>query len=153
MIRLLIALILPAVALAATEGLTPCPNGEPMPNEVQIENCVRVPCILPRGDYIRAVIDFTNPEYTETLTLKNEWREIASGITGEFPFPSNIRDACLNLLNTECPLYPSEDVAHNLTMPVLRIYPANLDLDLRIILKNDNSDAVMCFNVLARTSG
>lgn len=170
MFRLLLLICLPLIVLA-TEGITPCSNGEPMPEHVSVENCERVPCILPRGDHIRTVIDFINRKYsffsqkfwrkitqkiaatyTDTLTLKNKWREIASGIQGEFPFPSNIKEACNWLLNTQCPVYDSEDVSYNLTMPVLKLYPPNLDLDLQISLWNDDDQPAVCFHILSRTS-
>lgn len=146
-----------------------------MPTKVDVENCDRVPCILPRGGSLTNIIDFENrkcvvvwvkrkdlsqftkyfinkADYSENLTLKTKWREIASGITGEFPFPSNIKNACLWLMNTQCPVYETEDVSYNLTMPVLKIYPPNLDLDLEISLWNDNNKPVTCFHVLTRTS-
>ncbi|XP_063704272.1 uncharacterized protein LOC134833762 [Culicoides brevitarsis] len=151
MFRLLLVVLLPAFALA-TEGIVPCSNGAPMPNKVHVDNCEKVPCILPRGDHLTSIIDFESPSYSETLTLKNTWREIASGLTGEFPFPSSIKNACNHLLNAACPVYPSEDISYNLTMPVLKLYPPKLDLDLQISVWNDDGEAAFCFNILARTS-
>lgn len=56
---LLLIALLPVIAFA-TEGLTPCKNGEPMPTKVDVENCDRVPCILPRGGSLTNIIDFEN---------------------------------------------------------------------------------------------
>lgn len=48
---------------SATEGIRPCPNGLPVPTSVDVENCVKAPCILPRGDNIHAQIHFENRKY------------------------------------------------------------------------------------------
>lgn len=56
---LLLVTLLPIIAFA-TEGITPCSNGEPMPTKVDVANCDVPPCILPRGDSIIAIIDFQN---------------------------------------------------------------------------------------------
>lgn len=57
MIRLLLITLLPVIALA-TEGITPCADGERMPDYVAVKDCDKVPCILPRGDSIITIIDF-----------------------------------------------------------------------------------------------
>lgn len=79
------------------------------------------------------------------------FREIESGIAAEFPVPGDKADTCEWLMSTTCPIYPNEDVIFKLDMPVLLIYPKNMELDLKITVENEDKTILSCFQVLATT--
>lgn len=90
-------------------------------------------------------------EYGDTLRTRTYFRELESGIVGEFPLPGDKAKTCHWLMSTTCPVYPTEDVTYKLSMPVLSIYPKNMELDLKITIENEDKTILSCFQVLATT--
>lgn len=145
----LLLAVLPALALA-TEGWRPCP-GIPTPLSVNISDCAVVPCLLKRGSSVSWLSEFTVEEYSVNLTTRAFFDDLTTAITGEYPLPSSQKDTCSNLIGGRCPLYEDEEVGYQGQMPVLIIYPPNIDLDLMMLVENENSRNLTCFQVLART--
>lgn len=85
------------------------------------------------------------------MKTRSYFLEIESGIAGEFPLPNDKGNTCDWLVSTTCPIYETEDVIYTLSMPVLWIYPKNMDLDLKITVENENKEIMSCFQVLAKT--
>uniref|UniRef100_A0A336MYS0 CSON008571 protein n=1 Tax=Culicoides sonorensis TaxID=179676 RepID=A0A336MYS0_CULSO len=140
---------MPCIILA-TEGIRECP-GLPAPNYVNIAGCEKAPCLLPRGKDAEMESSFTSIDAADKLKTRSYFREIESGVAGEFPLPSDKANTCDWLISTTCPIYPTEDVTFTLNMPVLWIYPKNMDLDLKITVENENKVILSCFQVLAKT--
>lgn len=147
-VALLIALV-PAIAFA-TEGWRPC-DDVPVPLQVNISDCPQAPCNLKRGSTVRMESNFIVPEYSEDLTTLAYFDDLTSGVSGSYPLPSAQKVTCNNLIGSRCPLYDDEEVTYTLAMPILSIYPTGVDLDLKIVVKNENDQILTCFQVLART--
>lgn len=96
---------------------------------------------------------YESPDYALELTTYADFLEIASGVSGNFPLPSPVNETCKNLHNSRCPVYPYEEIRYTLRMGVLLLYPRNLDLDLRISVRDRANNFHSCFQLLARTSG
>lgn len=150
MLRYVLIVALLPLALA-TEGWTPCDDGSPVPTKLEVEGCDSAPCILRRGQSIRYEATFISTKYSENVTSFAHFREIESGITGNFPLPSDQRDTCRRLINSSCPLYPGEEITHELVMPVYIFYPSAMALELTMFVQNDEGGVEKCFKLLATT--
>lgn len=146
----LLATLLPVVL--ATEGWRAC-DGLPAPVWVNITGCDGPPCDLPRGQDIYYQSMFTTTDYSDVLTTYADFREIESGIAGNFPLPSDQKNTCARLIGSRCPVYPDEDLIYELKMGVLRIYPTNMALDLKMYVRDASGATISCFQILATTVG
>uniref|UniRef100_A0A336KZH3 CSON001914 protein n=1 Tax=Culicoides sonorensis TaxID=179676 RepID=A0A336KZH3_CULSO len=139
------------ILVFGTEGIRECP-GLPVPQFVNISGCDKAPCALKRGQNAEMISGFLSNEYSDNLKTRAYFREIESGVAGEFPLPNDKGNTCDWLVSTTCPIYPTEDVTFMLSMPVLLIYPKNMDLDLKITVENEDKTILTCFQVLAYTT-
>lgn len=146
---ILILLVVPALALA-TEGWRPCP-GIPTPLSANISDCVQTPCLLKRGSSVTWESTFVAPEYSDELKSRAFFNDLTTQVTGEYPLPQSQRETCNNLIGARCPVYDDEEVTYTGQMPILYIYPPNIDLDLMMLVQNENGRNMTCFQVLART--
>lgn len=150
MLRLTLLLVLAPAISFATIGWRPCPDIA-APLFVNISNCAEVPCLLKRGSNVSWESTFDVKEYSENLTTRAFFHDLTAGVKGEYPLPSSQKNTCSNLNGTRCPLYDGEQVTYTGQMPILLIYPPNVDLDLMMSVENENTRNLTCFQVLART--
>lgn len=148
-----VAIIIKKIFLDLLKSLYKSISGVPPPIRVDVKSCDAAPCILPRGSDIYVETTYTSSDQVDELGTYSDFLEIESGISGNFPLPGAQKDTCRNLVAGRCPVYPYEEITFALKMPVLAVYPKNLDLDLRISVRDKNNKFHTCYQILTRTSG
>ncbi|KAJ3656872.1 hypothetical protein Zmor_015917 [Zophobas morio] len=104
-----------SISVQATT-VTPCTavGDIPLPDNVEIENCVEPPCIFPINSTINIAMNFTSPRRLDRIVPQ------AIGETSNLviSLPLEQEDACDGIVNTECPLEAGQDVEYKSQLSV-----------------------------------
>uniref|UniRef100_V5I9K2 MD-2-related lipid-recognition domain-containing protein n=2 Tax=Anoplophora glabripennis TaxID=217634 RepID=V5I9K2_ANOGL len=104
--------------------------------------CAKGPCIVKPGSDVTLTVSFTAPTYLEHIKPKI----IATAIGVELEYPLGEDDACVGILNTNCPVSAGELVEYAHTMHILDIFPeAAVTLTFTINDEDNNNADVVCF--------
>ncbi|XP_073994608.1 NPC intracellular cholesterol transporter 2 homolog a-like [Rhodnius prolixus] len=107
-----------SVLYASATNYTEC-DGKRKPIALNVPGCESLPCKFIRSQISILNLDF---EADEDITdLKPQVRVKAMGTDMYFPLPQH--DACLGIINGECPLDQGEEVTYQLQMPIQTTFP------------------------------
>ncbi|XP_019550312.3 NPC intracellular cholesterol transporter 2 homolog a [Aedes albopictus] len=154
---LLLVTLVPAVMLQNADNIDhqswpqvsirPCAGLRPPPRAVRIENCVEMPCLLPRGRDANMAMDFTAVQ--DASNLRTQVTATALGITAPYELPAERAAACNWLVQSRCPISAGEDLTYHLSMPVTAIYPL-VSVTIEMDLVDQSGQSHGCFVVDAR---
>ncbi|XP_055524740.1 NPC intracellular cholesterol transporter 2-like [Wyeomyia smithii] len=143
---LLVAVLLPALVLGQTPIMS-CPNGAPVPREVDLNGCTTAPCNIPAGAPIVAhAKGIVSPVATETLTAHISIRLL--GLEIPFPIPESLVDACA--AGTEpgtCPVSAGQEFDYTLNYEGDPPPVSGVTVQIEVGLAADDGSDVTCVAV------
>ncbi|XP_071454175.1 NPC intracellular cholesterol transporter 2 homolog a-like [Hetaerina americana] len=114
----------------------------PPATAVRIDGCDEMPCQVPRGQDIKAQMDFTTGKPASKLTVQVRVKALGFWVD----YPIGYDDACPHLSAGKCPLSPGDSATYDIQIPVLPSYP-KISIEVEVTLKNENGDSLSCFLV------
>ncbi|KAG8233039.1 hypothetical protein J437_LFUL004260 [Ladona fulva] len=139
MFRYALGLLLVAAVAQATEFAN-CDAGKPI-DALRVVGCETLPCQFPRGQDIRAEMDFTADSEADFLGPKIRVKALGMWVN----YPIGYDDACDgHLLAGSCPLYGGDKATFDIRIPVLSSYP-KIPLDVEVTLTDKDENPLTCF--------
>ncbi|XP_053698619.1 NPC intracellular cholesterol transporter 2-like [Sabethes cyaneus] len=140
---LVAAVLLPTLVLGQTPTL-PCPNGAPLPREVDLNGCTTAPCNIPAGAPIVAhAKGIVSQIATATLTPHISIRLL--GLEIPFPIPESLVDACaVGTAPGTCPVSVGQEFDYILDYEGDPVPVSGVTVQIEVGLAADNGEDVTC---------
>ncbi|KAK9498023.1 hypothetical protein O3M35_003909 [Rhynocoris fuscipes] len=121
-------------------NFTEC-DGVPKPLGLRVIGCEQPPCKFIRNKTTIFEVDFE--AHRDIIELKPQVKAKAMGIETDYPISRT--DACLDIINGECPLDKGEEVTYRLQMPILSTFPkVSFQVEFSLISPDEN---VVCLKI------
>ncbi|XP_062558571.1 uncharacterized protein LOC134223442 [Armigeres subalbatus] len=144
MIKFLLFATLMVPAILAQTPVRQCPNGAPMPQSVNINDCTGSPCPIRNGQRLLAQgVGITSPVATNGLEA---YITIRLGILQiPFPMPEGLEDACsMGTPPGTCPVSAGQVFDYDLDMEGQSLPLSGVTVLIEVGLRADDGSHVTC---------
>ncbi|KAL1384631.1 hypothetical protein pipiens_013012 [Culex pipiens pipiens] len=137
----LVAALVPVLALASPTPFRPCPNGAPVPSSFNIDGCTALPCQLVRDQPLvaeaRGIVSPVSTNNVEAFI-----NVFLAGLDLGFPMPPELADACVAGIQS-CPLVAGQPFDYIFNDPALEVPLGGVTVMIRVGLR-DGATQIGC---------
>ncbi|GAB0087615.1 hypothetical protein DMENIID0001_019440 [Sergentomyia squamirostris] len=125
------------------DGIEPCPNNVPLPLDVYVYGCDRLPCHVHNGDIVYFEMDFLVHRFTDQLHPRVSI--ILGPLQIPFEIPPEDQIGCNSIIGTvHCPLFPNDVARYGLGMKV-EAPVSGVTINLQFSLEDIWNQTVVCY--------
>ncbi|XP_058812962.1 NPC intracellular cholesterol transporter 2-like [Topomyia yanbarensis] len=138
---LVVAAIIPVLALASPTPFRTCPNNAPVPETFTVGDCTSLPCPIVRGQPLEAKGgNIISP--VSTSTVEAYITVSLAGLDLDFPIPEELVDACANGINS-CPLVAGQPFDYVFYDDDMNLPLGGITVQIRVGLR-DGATEIAC---------
>uniref|UniRef100_A0A8D7ZZL4 Mite group 2 allergen Lep d 2 n=2 Tax=Culex pipiens TaxID=7175 RepID=A0A8D7ZZL4_CULPI len=131
MLKFILVVLVPVLVKSDSASFRACPNGAPAPASVTIQGCSVPPCILRRGQTLKAEVrGIVSPVSTENVQAYT--RISLGGVSLGIVMPEELVDACKVI---QCPVEAGVALNYTFSYPALYLPILHINVKVRFGLQ------------------